>query len=233
MTWFKVDDKLHGHPKWRRASPDAKALWATAGSWSSSYKTDGVIMAADLTGIAADVGISIGRCRKAAAELVEPCELWRPLEDGRPGWRFHNWAAFNPTRAQQDASAAIERGRKAVHRDPVLKAATRLRDGDRCRYCDTEVSFVARNTPYAGQYDHVVPLSQGGQTRLANVVVACRYCNGRKQGKTPDEAGLTLLRPWPEREAEAERGLDPGLDRESGRVGTGRDLTGRGGSGRP
>ena len=53
MTWFKVDDKLHAHPKWWALSPNAKALWTTAGSWASSYKTDGLIATGQLPILAA------------------------------------------------------------------------------------------------------------------------------------------------------------------------------------
>ncbi|MBM4018011.1 MAG: HNH endonuclease, partial [Planctomycetes bacterium] len=43
--------------------------------------------------------------------------------------------------------------------------------------------------------DHVVPRSRGGHTVWTNVVCACMRCNVRKGGRTPAEAGLTLVRP--------------------------------------
>lgn len=43
MAWFKVDDKLHSHPKRYRASLRAMGLWVLAGSWCSDQLTDGVI----------------------------------------------------------------------------------------------------------------------------------------------------------------------------------------------
>ena len=36
MSWFKVDDRLHAHPKWLALPKGARALWITAGSWSSA-----------------------------------------------------------------------------------------------------------------------------------------------------------------------------------------------------
>lgn len=43
MAWFKVDDKLHSHPKLYRASLRAMGLWVLAGSWCSDQLTDGVL----------------------------------------------------------------------------------------------------------------------------------------------------------------------------------------------
>jgi 5-methylcytosine-specific restriction endonuclease McrA len=41
-------------------------------------------------------------------------------------------------------------------------------------------------------WDHVVPRCRGGHTRWDNVVLACRTCNQKKGGKTPEEAGMKL-----------------------------------------
>jgi len=61
------------------------------------------------------------------------------------------------------------------------------RDGNRCQYCGrkhptTELSL-----------DHVVPRSQGGRSTWDNIVCACLKCNIRKGGRTPIEAGMTLI----------------------------------------
>jgi 5-methylcytosine-specific restriction endonuclease McrA len=41
--------------------------------------------------------------------------------------------------------------------------------------------------------DHVTPLSRGGRDGWANVISACRACNTRKGGRTPEESGMPLL----------------------------------------
>lgn len=192
MTWFKVDDKLHAHPKWWSLSPNAKALWTTAGSWSSSYKTDGVVLTAQLAILAPQVGLTAGKMRQAATELVD-AGLW-VLHDGG-GWQFHNWTDFNPPRATLDKEAAIEKERKKIQNDPDLKTAIRVRDRDLCRYCGVQVNFAARTGNLAGRYDHVIPVTKGGKTILPNVVVCCDYDNRRKYNKTLDEAEMVLLDP--------------------------------------
>lgn len=62
------------------------------------------------------------------------------------------------------------------------------RDGFRCQYCATELA--------AGEltYDHVVPRVQGGKTTWENIVAACYGCNAKKRDRTPEQAGMTLLR---------------------------------------
>lgn len=61
------------------------------------------------------------------------------------------------------------------------------RDNGRCQYCSTKVA-----RPEA-TYDHVLPRSQGGQTRWENIVIACVPCNQKKGGRTPEQAGMKLL----------------------------------------
>jgi 5-methylcytosine-specific restriction endonuclease McrA len=61
------------------------------------------------------------------------------------------------------------------------------RDSHRCQYCGRKAA-VADLT-----YDHVVPRSQGGATTWTNIVSCCFQCNRKKGGRTPKEAGMTLL----------------------------------------
>lgn len=62
------------------------------------------------------------------------------------------------------------------------------RDGFTCQYC-------ARSLPRSGlNLDHVVPRALGGRSTWENVVCSCVDCNRRKGGRTPQQAGLRLLR---------------------------------------
>jgi len=60
------------------------------------------------------------------------------------------------------------------------------RDQGQCQYCGRD---LAR---YEITYDHVIPKSQGGGTSWENVVTCCLKCNGKKGGRTPHQAGMTL-----------------------------------------
>jgi 5-methylcytosine-specific restriction endonuclease McrA len=61
------------------------------------------------------------------------------------------------------------------------------RDDHRCQYCGQ------RKPTSQLSLDHVVPRSHGGKTTWENVVCSCLRCNSRKGGRTPVQAGMTLL----------------------------------------
>lgn len=62
------------------------------------------------------------------------------------------------------------------------------RDKCVCQYCGKRCSKNELNL------DHVIPRSRGGQTTWENVVCSCVPCNCRKGGRTPQEAGIRLIR---------------------------------------
>lgn len=67
---------------------------------------------------------------------------------------------------------------------PVTRRGVLTRDAHQCAYCRGRADSV----------DHVVPRSRpGGEHTWANLVAACRSCNGRKGNRTPEEAGMPLL----------------------------------------
>jgi 5-methylcytosine-specific restriction endonuclease McrA len=67
----------------------------------------------------------------------------------------------------------------------VSRRAVFARDEYRCQYCGARADSI----------DHVVPRSRGGSHVWENLAAACRRCNMAKRDRTPDEAGMRLLRP--------------------------------------
>jgi 5-methylcytosine-specific restriction endonuclease McrA len=63
-----------------------------------------------------------------------------------------------------------------------------LRDGFTCQYCGRTLPRSQLNL------DHVVPRSQGGRTTWENVVCSCVRCNLSKGGRSPEQAGIRLLK---------------------------------------
>lgn len=63
-----------------------------------------------------------------------------------------------------------------------------VRDGFRCQYTGKVVSASEATI------DHVHPQSRGGRTTWDNVVIASIDANRKKADKTPEEAGMKLLR---------------------------------------
>ena len=64
----------------------------------------------------------------------------------------------------------------------------RERDGGVCQYSGRKLAHGE------GNLDHVIPRSRGGRTSWDNLVLAHKDINSRKADKTPEEAGLKLLR---------------------------------------
>lgn len=77
----------------------------------------------------------------------------------------------------------IPRQTRALSRRNIL-----LRDRNTCQFCG-RVFPAAELT-----LDHVIPRSRGGTTSWDNLVASCYRCNNIKGHRTPEEAGLTLIR---------------------------------------
>lgn len=64
-----------------------------------------------------------------------------------------------------------------------------LRDGGRCQYTGKKLKLSEATK------DHVIPESRGGKDTWDNLVTCCSDINRKKANRTPQEAGLTLLKP--------------------------------------
>jgi len=61
------------------------------------------------------------------------------------------------------------------------------RDKNKCQYCGK------RQRTSELSLDHVIPKSMGGKSVWENIVCACAKCNVKKGGRTPRQAGMTLI----------------------------------------
>jgi len=112
---------------------------------------------------------------------------------------FESWTALS---AELQESIGTPTRRIRVPRVVVLVAFDRLprmrvrfsrhniylRDENTCQYCGRRLPRAELNL------DHVIPRSKGGNTSWENVVCSCIPCNLRKANRTPEEAGMALLR---------------------------------------
>ena len=72
-----------------------------------------------------------------------------------------------------------------AHYIPPLNNQTLFaRDVRLCMYCGDQHSVRGLSR------DHILPLSRGGTDTWNNVVTACKRCNNRKAGRTPEQAGM-------------------------------------------
>jgi len=87
--------------------------------------------------------------------------------------------------------AVIRLNRFIRRQTPIIKFSRQnlyVRDKGICQYCGAPFEYRELT------YDHVIPRSKGGQTEWTNVVTCCMACNLRKGGRTPEEAGMPLIR---------------------------------------
>ena len=70
---------------------------------------------------------------------------------------------------------------------PCSRRGIFARDRETCQYCGAQPGRANLTM------DHVLPRSQGGGTSWENLVTACRDCNHRKGGRTPEQANMVLM----------------------------------------
>jgi hypothetical protein len=105
MTWFKVDDSFHSHPKSMAIELAAIGLWTVAGSWSGANLTDGFVPDHVVQ------RLSMGQSTLAQA-LVD-AGLWRRAKGG---YRFHDWDSYQPSRESVLERRKVWRDKKADQR---------------------------------------------------------------------------------------------------------------------
>lgn len=123
MTWFKVDDSFHAHPKVLATDADALGLWVVAGAWSSSNLTDGFVPTHALL-----------RLTPGADDLARKLVtsgLWRRTKGG---FQFHDWLTYQPSKEEATA------GRDGMSTGGALGNHRRWHIGTgkknaACRYC--------------------------------------------------------------------------------------------------
>jgi len=114
VAWFKVDDGLHDHRKTRkvrRSHPDKQrdvapfGLWVLAGSWAGANGTGGFVPTEVLLEWDDDAV-------QLARRLVTAGLWWPTVEDGEPGYGFHDWDDRNPA---GNLTGQIDQGRFGNH----------------------------------------------------------------------------------------------------------------------
>lgn len=119
MTWFKVDDSFHSHPKVLSSSLEALGLWALAGTWSAANLTDGFVSVQVLSRLHPDSA-------PLAEELVT-VGLWRRAKGG---YQFHDWTDYQPTKAMVEAERRKWAEKKAKQRAAKTFDEDQMSPGD-------------------------------------------------------------------------------------------------------
>jgi len=171
MAVVLFDGTLPNGVKWAPLSDGAFRLGITSICWAVQSGAASPRPGFIPTGMLAHFSNSHPRRAKLAAELVDAGRcfnepgIWVAVDQG---WEIYDFDGY------REAAAARARWSTAVYE----------RDGARCRYCGATERLSV---------DHVVPRCQGGGDEPENLVVACKSCNSRKGGRTPQQAGMVLL----------------------------------------
>lgn len=135
MTWFRVDDGFHDHPKSWDAPDCAIALWTRAGAYSSEKGLGGFVPA--------------GMCgrwtedpERAIAELLRR-GLWTRAKGG---YQFHDWTDFNPSVAEAKAASEKMSSGGAIGNHRRWHVGKGKID-PRCRYCQEKPDRGGRRVP--------------------------------------------------------------------------------------
>jgi 5-methylcytosine-specific restriction endonuclease McrA len=126
---------------------------------------------------AAHEAVLIANARRALKLIVKKKAV---IEEGL-GWEIYPGIEM-PSVVRLAEYNYVPRLRTLVSRKNIY-----ARDHYCCQYCGR------RCDPLKLTLDHVVPKAQGGQSVWENLVACCQKCNQRKDDKTPEEAGMTLL----------------------------------------
>src|ERR1041384_3171006 len=193
MTWLRKDDIGYDDPRILAIGNAAYGALVRMEQYASAQGTDGWIPDQKATEIASrnelktlltvlpDLGVMLHTHGEKCACLAD--HTWSPA---RGGYWLHDFLKLNPSRAEVD----VHKAKKTELRNPKLKHAVRVRDADQCRYCGKHCQHSDRVSDDGLTFDHVDPDVAGG---MANLVVACRGCNNRKNRRTPAQAGMELI----------------------------------------
>jgi 5-methylcytosine-specific restriction endonuclease McrA len=120
-----------------------------------------------------------------------PFSTWTELSEFRREFEFnqHDWVRT------ARISIAVPKIVRVLGYDRLPREQVKLnrrniyaRDGNLCQYCGK--TFPTKELTL----DHVKPRVQGGGNAWTNLVCACVKCNARKGGRTPEQAGMRLIR---------------------------------------
>jgi 5-methylcytosine-specific restriction endonuclease McrA len=95
--------------------------------------------------------------------------------------RSVSWSLPVPSVVRLGFYIRVPQKRILLTRKNIIK-----RDGHTCQYCGENHAQMT--------VDHVIPKIYGGQDSWENLVCACIRCNNIKGNRTPEQAGMRLLK---------------------------------------
>lgn len=155
------------------------------------------------------MAVHVVNVRRAFGLLINRLAEVIHVEEGQfANYDFESWreiselrAAFKENSPDEDwirsvnFEVCVPRVLRLLHYDRLPRQRLRLnrrnifaRDANQCQYCGKHFPTSELSL------DHVLPTCRGGDASWENLVCACVKCNVRKGGRTPQEAGMKLIR---------------------------------------
>ncbi|URC17962.1 hypothetical protein QEN62_gp40 [Streptomyces phage AxeJC] len=164
MTWFKVDDTAHMHPKLIKAGNAGLGLWLRAGSYAAQHLTEGTV-----PGVVAQLYGTAPQARKLVAaglwhEHGHTCPHPKCQQPAPGDYYIHDFLVYNPTRGQEEArkEAAADRQRRARER-AAEERTRRESSANRPRNEDDSSAEKSESSPNSGAFSE----ETAGQGRLS------------------------------------------------------------------
>jgi 5-methylcytosine-specific restriction endonuclease McrA len=137
----------------------------------------------------------ISDCRAVLLLLKERAEVVNDFQTGEAAYWNEVFTSPGPSPdapLKKIQVPATLRLKKFVHKKwkppRFRKKVLFNRDEWKCQYCGVKLHW------HNIEIEHIVPSSRGGKTTWLNCVAACKACNKKKANRTPEEAGMTLLK---------------------------------------
>lgn len=111
MTWAKLDDSFHSHPKVRAAwnqSTTSIGLHMLAIAFAAAYETDGKVPTWFVEGV-----LPKARDRQSAIDALLETGMWS--ENGA-GYAIHDFLDYNPSKAKLEDKRSKDSARKREER---------------------------------------------------------------------------------------------------------------------
>ncbi|MDF5758581.1 hypothetical protein [Spongiactinospora sp. TRM90649] len=181
MTWFKVDDSLHSHPKAMAASLAALGLWTVAGSWSGDHLTDGFIPDHMIP--------SLSRGQSELAKELCAAGLWRR---SKGGYQFHQWHEDGDGTARNPSREVVEntRAKRAAAGRKGGLASGKTRSKPRS---NTEANASARASRIVEPPSRPVQSPKGTRTDTGSVVPSGPYRARDADDDSDDTVDLAIV----------------------------------------
>jgi hypothetical protein len=105
LSWLKIDDGFHSHPKVLEAGNEAVGLWVRCGAYCAQHLTDGFVPR--------QIVLIYGSV--TLAEVLVEVRLWVSVDGG---WQMNDFLTYNRSRSQvlSDRKEGLERQRRSRER---------------------------------------------------------------------------------------------------------------------